>query len=87
MYRFAFLFPAVENKESHEVLHYVEKPSTFVSKLINCGVYICSLDIFDMLQKLYNSKQDFYKWVEDIQMLITKWSKDKLIYVVDVSAN
>lgn len=50
----------VEDKESHEVLHYVEKPSTFVSNLINCGVYICSPDIFQLLQQLHNARQDFY---------------------------
>uniref|UniRef100_A0A2P2I7L1 Mannose-1-phosphate guanyltransferase alpha-like n=1 Tax=Hirondellea gigas TaxID=1518452 RepID=A0A2P2I7L1_9CRUS len=50
----------VENKETHEVLHYVEKPSTFVSNVINCGVYIFSSDIFTLLQELYNSRQDFY---------------------------
>ncbi|GAB6019267.1 hypothetical protein CHUAL_000867 [Chamberlinius hualienensis] len=38
----------VEDKETHEVLHYAEKPSTFVSTIINCGVYICSLDIFKL---------------------------------------
>ncbi|XP_064466398.1 mannose-1-phosphate guanyltransferase alpha-A-like [Ornithodoros turicata] len=35
-----------ENKATHEVLHYVEKPSTFVSSIINCGIYLCSPDIF-----------------------------------------
>ncbi|KAG7206603.1 hypothetical protein KM043_000286 [Ampulex compressa] len=29
-----------------DVAHYVEKPSTFVSTLINCGIYITSPDIF-----------------------------------------
>uniref|UniRef100_A0A7N4UZ51 GDP-mannose pyrophosphorylase A n=1 Tax=Sarcophilus harrisii TaxID=9305 RepID=A0A7N4UZ51_SARHA len=32
----------VENPETHEVLHYVEKPSTFVSDIINCGIYLFS---------------------------------------------
>lgn len=32
--------------QNNEVAHYVEKPSTFVSHLINCGVYITSPDIF-----------------------------------------
>ncbi|XP_018018007.1 mannose-1-phosphate guanyltransferase alpha [Hyalella azteca] len=56
----------VEDKETHEVLHYVEKPSTFVSTLINCGVYICSPAIFQLLQKLHNTKQDCYKDDTDI---------------------
>uniref|UniRef100_A0A665UP27 Uncharacterized protein n=1 Tax=Echeneis naucrates TaxID=173247 RepID=A0A665UP27_ECHNA len=36
----------VENKETNEVLHYVEKPSTFVSDIINCGIYLFNPDIF-----------------------------------------
>lgn len=36
----------VEDKATHQVLHYVEKPSTFVSAVINCGVYLCSPDVF-----------------------------------------
>uniref|UniRef100_A0A671XGB4 GDP-mannose pyrophosphorylase Aa n=1 Tax=Sparus aurata TaxID=8175 RepID=A0A671XGB4_SPAAU len=36
----------VENEETREVLHYVEKPSTFVSDIINCGVYLFTPDIF-----------------------------------------
>lgn len=36
----------VEDRATHEVLHYVEKPSTFVSAVINCGVYLCNLDVF-----------------------------------------
>ncbi|CAN7943776.1 unnamed protein product [Ixodes pacificus] len=36
----------VEDRATHEVLHYVEKPSTFVSAVINCGVYVCNLDLF-----------------------------------------
>lgn len=31
------------------VLHYAEKPETFVSDLINCGVYLFSPTIFDQL--------------------------------------
>ncbi|CAG2183922.1 unnamed protein product, partial [Oppiella nova] len=30
----------VEDKDTHEVLHYVEKPQTFISSTINCGVYL-----------------------------------------------
>ncbi|ROT70433.1 Mannose-1-phosphate guanyltransferase alpha-A [Penaeus vannamei] len=50
----------VEAKDTHQVLHYVEKPSTFVSNLINCGVYICSPDIFKRVGEIFNSRQDFY---------------------------
>lgn len=50
----------VEDKETHEILHYVEKPSTFVSTLINCGVYICSPDIFQRIATVFQQKQANY---------------------------
>lgn len=46
----------VENKETHEIHHYVEKPSTFVSTTINCGVYLCSLEIFSLLSNIFKEK-------------------------------
>jgi mannose-1-phosphate guanylyltransferase len=50
----------VENKETHRVTHYVEKPETFVSTLINCGVYICSLDLFPIIAKIFEQRQTSY---------------------------
>ncbi|CAL4134090.1 unnamed protein product [Meganyctiphanes norvegica] len=50
----------VEDKHTHKILHYVEKPSTFVSHLINCGVYICSPAIFKKVGEVFSSRQDFY---------------------------
>lgn len=41
----------VENPESHIIEHYVEKPSTFVSNMINCGIYVCSLDFLDLIEE------------------------------------
>ncbi|WJX65527.1 mannose-1-phosphate guanylyltransferase [Trifolium repens] len=35
----------VADPETHELLHYTEKPETFVSDLINCGVYIFTPNI------------------------------------------
>lgn len=40
-----------------EVAHYVEKPSTFVSTLINCGVYLASLDIFQTMADVFHANQ------------------------------
>lgn len=40
----------VENKETHEVMHYVEKPETFISTTINCGTYLFSPGIFKPLE-------------------------------------
>jgi mannose-1-phosphate guanylyltransferase len=50
----------VENKETHRVTHYVEKPETFVSTLINCGVYVCSLDVFPIIAQIFSSRQISY---------------------------
>lgn len=50
----------VETKDTHEVLHYAEKPSTFVSTAINCGVYVCSIDIFQHIATVFNRKQENY---------------------------
>lgn len=45
-----------------EVAHYVEKPSTFVSTLINCGVYVTSPDIFQTMADVFfaSQKQENY---------------------------
>lgn len=37
--------------------HYVEKPSTFVSKIINCGVYIASMEIFQAMADVFYANQ------------------------------
>ncbi|CAH1397841.1 unnamed protein product [Nezara viridula] len=38
--------------------HYVEKPSTFVSNLISCGVYFCSVELFETLKTTFKRKQE-----------------------------
>lgn len=48
----------VEDEHTHEVMHYVEKPETFVSQIINCGVYLCSMDIFAYLADVYRAKHE-----------------------------
>jgi len=50
----------VEDKTNHAVLHFVEKPKSYISTLINCGVYIFSTQVFLMLQNVFNSKQAEY---------------------------
>uniref|UniRef100_H3AGB6 GDP-mannose pyrophosphorylase A n=2 Tax=Latimeria chalumnae TaxID=7897 RepID=H3AGB6_LATCH len=47
----------VENQDSHEVLHYVEKPSTFVSDIINCGIYLFTPEIFQHIGQVFHSNQ------------------------------
>lgn len=41
-----------------KVAHYVEKPSTFVSTLINCGIYVASLDIFQTMADAFYAGQN-----------------------------
>ena len=48
----------VEDQKTGEVLHYVEKPETYVSSLINCGVYVCSLEIFKNIAVVFNNKEN-----------------------------
>lgn len=56
----------VEDKTSHSILHYVEKPETYVSPLINCGVYVFSQQIFSMLQGVFEKKQsEWYSGLPD----------------------
>ena len=43
----------VENKDTHEVLHYVEKPETYISTTINGGIYLFSPDIFKPLETIF----------------------------------
>jgi len=50
----------VEDKSTNAILHFVEKPSSYISTIINCGVYIFSLEVFQMLQRVFNSKQAEY---------------------------
>jgi mannose-1-phosphate guanylyltransferase len=46
----------IEDKETHEVLHYVEKPESYLSKLINCGIYLFNLEIFDFIREELSKK-------------------------------
>ncbi|KAK8653337.1 hypothetical protein V6N13_127344 [Hibiscus sabdariffa] len=41
-----------------ELLHYTEKPETFVSDLINCGLYIFTPDIFTAIQEVSLHRED-----------------------------
>ncbi|KAJ0051426.1 hypothetical protein Pint_02644 [Pistacia integerrima] len=41
-----------------ELLHYTEKPETFVSDLINCGVYVFTPDIFTAIHDVFTHRED-----------------------------
>ncbi|KAG7300969.1 hypothetical protein JYU34_015324 [Plutella xylostella] len=42
------------------VTHYVEKPSTYVATLINCGAYVCAPTCFHIMAELFQKKQKNY---------------------------
>lgn len=39
-------------------MHYVEKPQTFVSTVINCGLYVFPPEIFQHIGKAFQQNQD-----------------------------
>uniref|UniRef100_A0A2N9INW7 Nucleotidyl transferase domain-containing protein n=1 Tax=Fagus sylvatica TaxID=28930 RepID=A0A2N9INW7_FAGSY len=41
-----------------ELLHYTEKPETFVSDLINCGVYVFTPEIFTAIEGVSTHRED-----------------------------
>lgn len=51
----------VENLDTHSIEHYVEKPSTFVSNLINCGAYVCSPELLNILEESMLRKHEELK--------------------------
>ena len=44
----------VSDPETHEVLHYVEKPSSYISSTINCGVYLFDTSLFAFIREVMN---------------------------------
>ncbi|XP_022988379.1 mannose-1-phosphate guanyltransferase alpha-B-like [Cucurbita maxima] len=48
----------VADPTTNELLHYAEKPETFVSDLINCGVYIFTPDIFSAIQGVSTQRKE-----------------------------
>ncbi|GMH01315.1 hypothetical protein Nepgr_003154 [Nepenthes gracilis] len=48
----------VADPETNELLHYTEKPETFVSDRINCGVYVFTPDIFTAIEGVSMQRKD-----------------------------
>ncbi|XP_052195611.1 uncharacterized protein LOC127803435 [Diospyros lotus] len=48
----------VADPVTKELLHYTEKPETFVSDLINCGVYVFTPEIFSAIQDVSTHRED-----------------------------
>ncbi|KAI9469026.1 MAG: nucleotide-diphospho-sugar transferase [Benjaminiella poitrasii] len=47
----------VANAETNQVLHYVEKPDTFISDLISCGVFLFDISVFGEMKKALEKKE------------------------------
>ena len=72
----------VEDKTNHTMLHYVEKPQSYISPIINCGVYLFSLSIFELLATVFNQKQrDFYNNVslDNIEAKEAMWLEKDIL--------
>ena len=64
------------------MLHYVEKPQSYISPIINCGVYLFSLSIFELLASVFNQKQrDFYNNVslDNIEAKEAMWLEKDIL--------
>lgn len=48
----------VANAETNQVLHYVEKPDTFISDLISCGVFLFDIAVFAEMKKALDRKEN-----------------------------
>jgi len=48
----------VYDPTSHEVLHYVEKPSSYISSTINCGVYLFDQSLFKFIRDVMNKVEN-----------------------------
>ncbi|KAI3726938.1 hypothetical protein L1987_66745 [Smallanthus sonchifolius] len=48
----------VADPVTNELLHYTEKPETFVSDRINCGVYVFTPEIFTAIQGVSSQRKD-----------------------------
>lgn len=48
----------VADKNTREVLHYREKPETFISSTINCGIYLLNKSVFPLIKEVLRERQD-----------------------------
>ncbi|KAK0426253.1 hypothetical protein QR680_009608 [Steinernema hermaphroditum] len=58
-------FGSVVVDENGKVLHYVDKPTTFVSTHISCGIYLMRPSMFDMLSKVQSTVDNGQLWFEN----------------------
>jgi len=75
--------------KTNEVLHYAEKPETFVSDIINCGIYLFSPSIYKLIDEAsahiahdLDQDPDFLRLEQDLLMKICG---EKHVYVYETS--
>ncbi|EGG23941.1 mannose-1-phosphate guanylyltransferase [Cavenderia fasciculata] len=57
----------IRDENTAELLHYAEKPETFVSDWINCGVYCISPSFFDLMTKTKNELQSSLQNIQSLE--------------------
>lgn len=60
------------------VNHYVEKPSSYVSTFINCGIYICSLDVFAEIAQVFHSRELLNGSMQNRDQGYIEWEREIL---------
>jgi len=58
----------VVDEVSNVIVHYVEKPTTFISDVISCGVYLFDASIFDAIKDSISVRREELesgKWISD----------------------
>ncbi|XP_018092963.1 mannose-1-phosphate guanyltransferase alpha-A isoform X1 [Xenopus laevis] len=69
----------VANRDTQEVLHYVEKPGTFVSDIINCGIYLFSPSIFQHIAEVFQQNQQELQLFSCISEENSSWQRMEVI--------
>lgn len=77
------------------VNHYVEKPSSYISTFINCGIYVCSLEVFSEISQVFHSREVNYScgngqnrdqgYIEWEREVLTKLAGTGRLYALPVS--
>ncbi|CAF0998954.1 unnamed protein product [Didymodactylos carnosus] len=76
------------DRKTNEVKHYVEKPETFVSTTISCGVFLFSKSIFQILSDTYKQNEQIYNEESSLQSSLfvsdTQYSRECIHIEKDV---
>ena len=69
------------------MLHYVEKPGSYVSTLINCGIYLFNCDLFEFIKEKLAAKPPQLVDVNAVNSFIANdsiYSRDSVNFEVDI---